>query len=182
MFSNILSTVLFSLALGSISAFGQVPIIPAKTAAQTQFPIFKNGYKSRELANFHLHLDYQSDTAAELLVTEGFSLTLPSGAHILELTYQQTGSRPTQLSAWIDDKVLHQNKFLPAGEGQSFTSDDKALRIDQDFTVAASFQSTGDCGPKAAKPSLSRVDDSLMTSAGSEISVGLSLAMAKHTG
>ena len=142
--NNILSTVLFSLALGSISAFGQVPIIPAKTAAQTQFPIFKNGYESRELANFHLHLDYQSDTASELLVTEGFSLTLPSGAHILELTYQQTGSRPTQLSAWIDGKVLHQNKFLPAGEGQSFTSDDKALRIDQDFTVAASFQSTGD--------------------------------------
>jgi len=140
----ILSTVLSSLALGTISAFAQVPIIPAKTVAQTQFPVFENGFQSRALANFRLHLNYQSDTASELLLAEGFSLPLPGGAHLLELTYQQTGSRPSQLSAWIDGKALHHNKSLPAGGGQSFTSEDKALRTDQDFTVAASFQSTGD--------------------------------------
>ncbi len=135
---------LSALVLVAIPAQAQLPIIPAKTVEQTQFPVFENGYKSRELANFRLHLDYDSKAASELLVTEGFSLPLPAGDHILELTYQQTGSTPSQVSAWIDGKALHTNKLIPGGSSQSFTSDDKALRTDQDFTVAASFQSTGD--------------------------------------
>jgi hypothetical protein len=142
--NHLLLTLLSSIALGTVPTSGQVPIIPAKTAQQTQFPVFENGYQSRELANFRLHLDYQADTASELLVAEGFSLPLPDGSHVLDLTCQQTGSKPTQISVWIDGKALHTNKPLPGGGGQSFTSKDKALRTDQDFTVAASFQSTAD--------------------------------------
>ena len=140
----ILPSVLAALALGSPSALAQLPIVPAKTVAQTQFPVFEKGQQTRPLANFRLHLDYKAATASKLFLTEAYSLSLPSGSHLLELTCQQTGSKPTQISVWIDGKALQHNTVLPNGGGQSFISKDKALPTDKGFTIAASFQSTGD--------------------------------------
>jgi hypothetical protein len=152
--THFLAAVLAALGLGSLSALGQLPIVPSLSVEQTQFPVFEKGSQTRPLANFRLHLDYKADTASKLFVTEDYSIPLPSGSHLLELTCQQTESKPTQISIWIDGKALKKNSVFTNGDVQSFISKDKSLSTDQDFTVAVSFQSTGDgtlfskCAPK----------------------------------
>ncbi|MBK1855055.1 c-type cytochrome [Verrucomicrobiaceae bacterium 5K15] len=138
-----LTTSIIVLAYVAPSAIGQVPIVPAKTVAQTQFPVFENTFLSRKLSNFRLHLEYQSDKQSELSLTKGFKLPLPSGAHTIELVYQQNGTSPMQISTWIDGKALHANKVIPSSK-QTSSSVDKTLRMDQNFTIAASFKTNGD--------------------------------------
>ena len=149
--THLFPVMLTALAICRLPATAQVPVIPSKTAEETRLPVFEDSLQTRELANFRLHLDYQSATATALHFDDTFALPLPAGARQLELTCQQTGSTPTRISVWIDGKSIQSNTPIPGGNGgQTYQSKDTSPRTDHDFTVATSFLSTGD-GPLFAK-------------------------------
>ncbi len=147
----LLPALVSAFALFTLPVLAQLPVIPAKTAEETKFPIFQDGTATRELANFRLYLSYATTSSASLDFDKHLEVPLPTGSHKLELTCRQTGSMPTLLNVWCDGAVIRSNKPVPAGDGsQNFLSADKTLAADHDFTVAVSFNSTGD-GPLFSK-------------------------------
>ena len=132
-----------------------LPVIPAKTVEQTRVPVFAEKNETDPLANFRLHLSYQSASVARLQISGDLSLDLPSGNHTLELRYEHASGQVGQVSAELDKAVLLQAHKLPGSEGgENFESADKRFKCDGDFTVSTRFSTRGSgtlfskCSPK----------------------------------
>lgn len=132
------------LVLSAIMAGAQTIPVTSKTAAQTRTPVFQDGHTSRPLANFRLRLAYTATSAAKLQLREDFVIDLPAGAGTLDLTYEHIAGQAAYVSTRLDGEPIYEAHPIPGSAGAStYVSADGALRCDRDYTVSATFQTTG---------------------------------------
>lgn len=144
MIAKAVCTAAFALLLGCVLAQAQTIPPTSKTAQQLQVPVFSDGHVSKPLANFRLHLAYEAATSAKLAVRDGLSIDLPAGSGTLGLTYDHQAGKPAVLSATVNGEPIHESRVLPGSAGgPTFTSADPDLRFSGEYTIAASFQTTG---------------------------------------
>ena len=114
-------------------AHAQLPIVPARTVAETQVPVFA-AYQPRvaaqtvehpqALANFRLHLEYRLPTAESRLsvkVHPSATVDLPAGQpdawRVLELQFEQLAGKPASFVAEVDGKVVADVKAIANSAG-----------------------------------------------------------------
>ncbi|MEM1293914.1 MAG: DUF6797 domain-containing protein [Verrucomicrobiota bacterium] len=125
-------------------SFGQSLYPPSIPVEQTRVPIFEGSLATGELANFRLHLAYESSVGSTARLSDNVSLDLPQGSHALELTYEHLEGKPAFVSAMLNGANLLDAHEIPQSvAGAHFESSNKLFRCDGDYTVSASFRTTG---------------------------------------
>ncbi len=128
----------------SAAVRAQIPYVPSKTVDETRTTIFADSRETADFANFRLQLSYDSAKEATIRVHPEFAVRLPAGARVLDLTYEHTVGNPAIVSAYLDGKpAVEAHEIANSAAGSTFQSDDAALSCSADFTVAATFQTTG---------------------------------------
>lgn len=126
------------------TSFGQSLYPPSVPVEQTRFPVFADSFTADELANFRLHLAYDTPVATTLQLGEASSIELAPGSHLLELTYEHLEGKPAFVDAKLSGAELLTGHEVPeSATGSTFESANKALRCDGDYTVSATFRTTG---------------------------------------
>mgnify|MGYP003640099841 CR=1 FL=1 len=142
--ASCLFRILVALFVSWGTGYGQTLFPPSIEVEQTRFPVFGDKLTSAELANFRLHLAYEASVATKAKLHEHLSLDLPKGSHVVELTYEHLEGKSAFVSSRLDGAAQLQGHEIPQSiAGANFQTTDDRIRCDRDYTVAATFQTTG---------------------------------------